>query len=933
MHECFEKMEGCFKKEDMTYDEWEKIISEAVMSEDFFVRYSAAVAIGMYGSAKHFPMLENLLKAENEEPLYTQPAGLKNTDAAAGDNEVDDIVFPDGTTEQEKQAWQLRGKIKQAVCLSVLKIGQRENVKPAKNLCAAMCGCAENQNEDYSVRAAAVKALGALCCEECADTLRKAENDPEWCTHKEAEKALNGIKPSAEKLVGFEFNDELNQKPFYIDDIDGLRKKILNTHDEFISQLWSGIKHKAKQGGYPWFEPFAAIISDGDADYPRAVVAVKKYAASLENLRYNPGVHFHSWCFAFPHARWALYLQWLYASGAVSTGEAVSIAEKFTAHQFMYYYSCFRVKPYPETADNQTLSLAISCALTGYIFGNPPFNSKIAQMMFCESIDRVEFVLGEMGKEGYSGEGSTYMNHVIASCIPFGTELLERIYKKDCFEKCRSVSETMAREIMPDGLALPWDHYGYILPTLQCLSYNARRTNEKKYTSLLKNYTDYAFSVITGWGFDDLVWTLIWYHDGEKESKPFDSWYMKDIAACIVSENMELAAVQMFDNAREEHIARFHCNPNALILSAYGTPLLTEGVPCGDCGRFKFSDTEKSFGFMSIEKITVNDGYGCVGAHSAIVVDGYEAMRPRGSAEQIGKSEVDAKNKSIYADVTPIYRQNFPDAVSVTRRCTLVNDAFWLIEDEAEFENEHDFTMRLIARSSAVMYGNAVITKTPEYTGMYIKDVYGGGKITLETVEGYPNTLDKKSVIIDNTKHGKKVKWCHMIMPYDEKNEAYDITDGWSCVSADTADISCEEAEKLLIKSVKVPLKAPAYFFTDTEDSGKWVYCRKIKNPGNDFVLRLPHNLHNASLWVNKKEYKIPENGPVPSYVRIADACGNYSEIILYTETGTAQYKDKYDGGGFFGKAAVYTLKETNGGELEQKAERLIKCINDGSIE
>ena len=936
MFDEFKNMEMCFAREVLTENEWEEIIAKAAVSDSFFVRYGAAVAISRYGNEKQLGLLTELLNREEKEPIYGQKANLKNTDADAGDNMVGNIGFPAHTSEKEKQAWQRRGKIKQAVCLAAAEICKRHGpLAEGERLLDLLHIYILKQSEDYGVRAAAARALRAAGDEKSLDVLYKAQNDPEWCTKTEAKKSIRAIKERKEKKFGnfgdFVYNKNVNKTPFYIDDVNNLRNKVLNAEDEFIKNLWNGIKNRARgfNGAYPWFEPFTALITGEKSDFERACEGIRSYVKSLENLRYNPGVHFHSWCFALPHARWTLYLQWLYALGAFSESEAKELMQKLVAHQFMYYYSCYRVKPCPETVDNQTLSLAISNALIGYIAGNPPFDSRIARHMFCESIERIELILKKMGEESYSGEGSTYMNHVIASCIPLGTELLERIYKKEYFSKCRSVSEMMAKEVMPDGLALPWDHYGYILPTLQCLSYNSRRISAKKYTDMLKEYTDYSFSVVTGWGFDDLVWTLIWYNEngGNDGKKVFESWYTEKIAACVVSEDMQLAAVQMLDDGKSEHIARFHCNPNALILSAYGSPLLTEGVPENECDRFKFKDTEKTFGFMSIEAQTVNDGYGCAGAHSVILVDNYEAMRPADESAQLGQAEFGGN--SIYADVTPIYRQNFADARLAARKTTLMYNRFWLTEDKVRFENEHDFSMRLITRPQAEKIGDWICVTTPEYVRLYITELDGGGETSMENVDGYPNTLEKKSVITDNKKYGRTAHWHHLMIPYDCKREIEDITNDWTSIADPGKEYDVNEVLSKIGSGIKVPIKAPVYFFKEASCSGRWWYYKKIKTPMRNFLLRLPRNLHNAGIWINNVKYDTRDTGLMPMYVHVKNAETAETEILIRTDIGTAQYKDKYSGGGFFGKAAVYEFTDVPCPEIIRNGKKLI--LKDGN--
>lgn len=936
MFQEFTEMEKCFEYDVKREDEWEAYIRYAASHDSFFVRYSAAAAIEIYGKEKHIPILLKILEREELDPVYGQPAGLKNTDAAAGDIHVGEIGFPEKTDGYEKAAWQRRGKLKQAACLAADGIYRRERpVSKNERLIELLHQYAADQREDYSVRAAAAKTLRAAGDSESLPVLRLAAQDPEFCTSLEARKSIasieEGKKVSYEGCACFAENPKLNEEPFMIDDVKELRNKVLHSESEFVSRLWNRIKSGMRNGGYPWFEPFGAMITQDEKDIKRAKKSIGDYVDSLERLRYNPGVHFHSWCFAFPHARLSLCFQWLYAMKAFSAEEAEEIEAQLVSHQFLYYHSCYRVKPDPETVDNQTLSLAISDALIGYIFGNEPFNSRIARIMFGMSIKRVADILERMGKEGYSGEGSTYMNHVIASCIPLGVELLERIYKKDYFHTCKNTAEMLGREVMPDGFALPWDHYGYILPTLQGLSYNSRRIRGRKYVDLLENYADYSFSVITGWGFDDLVWTLIWYNaapgeggtrgqcgaapkretqdgcDEEGTTKEFESWFIPDTAGCIISDDMQLGLVQMFDHAETERISRYHCNPNALILSAYGVPLLTEGYPSAECARFQFRETARTFDFMSIEPVTVNDGYGCAGAHSVILVDGYEAMRPVDDSCQLAKSEFDRGKNMIYADVTPVYKQNFKDAALVERRSRLCADKFWIVEDRVHFEKEHSFAMRLITRPDVCRDGDMLYVRTPECVELTVIELEGNGKVRVEPIGGYPNTLEQRSVIIDNIKSGKKISWKHLLFPHDCKKLLEDISEGWKVVTDRTASLSFDEAYRALsLTEDSVPITAPVYFFKQAPAAKKLWYFRKIRNPGCAFILRLPRNLHRAVLWINGKKCPAGDSGLLDLYVKVKEQQEEWIEVIVSAEVGTAQYGDTYNGGGFFGRAAVY---------------------------
>lgn len=171
-----EQMESCFMLE-------REALEAKLGHRDWRIRYTAAVALGDMGAPASVPALVRALEAEDKEPLYSQKTEFGG--AHAGSNSPVTLKFPDGVTEEALECWRRRGRLKQALCLALGQMGAA-----AAPALPSLHRHAVSQDEDYTVRAAACKALGLIGDASSVPALAKASSDPEWCTKTEAAKAL-----------------------------------------------------------------------------------------------------------------------------------------------------------------------------------------------------------------------------------------------------------------------------------------------------------------------------------------------------------------------------------------------------------------------------------------------------------------------------------------------------------------------------------------------------------------------------------------------------------------------------------------------------------------------------------------------------------------------------------------------------------------------
>ncbi len=162
------------------------VLWAALAHADWRVRYAAAVALGDVPDASSVEPLLAALAIEDAASLYSQPPLAAGGSAGAPGGSQP--TFPEGTTEDQIEAWRRRGRLKQALCLA---LGEVANDSPG--VLAALHRLAVDDGEDYLVRASACKALGKIASPASRDVLTVAAKDEEWCTAKEASKALVGL--------------------------------------------------------------------------------------------------------------------------------------------------------------------------------------------------------------------------------------------------------------------------------------------------------------------------------------------------------------------------------------------------------------------------------------------------------------------------------------------------------------------------------------------------------------------------------------------------------------------------------------------------------------------------------------------------------------------------------------------------------------------
>jgi hypothetical protein len=693
--------------------------------------------------------------------------------------------------------------------------------------------------------------------------------------------------------------------------LEALRAKLRRAESEqtLMGQVWGAFQRRARTcpKDYPWYTPFLALVTGQESDVEAARMCVRAYVASLNAQAFNSGLQFHFWCYAFPHARWALYFQWLDAIGAWEEDEAASLREAFLIFQFENFFYGLRAKPEPECIDNQAMSVCLSNALVGRLFAE---ESRIAVRMERDGLRRLPAMLAGFPVSGYSGEGSTYMDKVIGPCIPFVVEYLEAALGGDWFSTVaeggtssgESIVRMIARSWMSDGLLLPWDHYGYELPVRACMAYAARKTGNPIYLDFLEKRGRWGHDVNVGWGLDDLVWSLVWWPESsDMPALPAcSSWVEPEVGGALLSKDENLYLMQMWDHTVPGVPVRSHFNPNSLVLSAYGSPLTVDGKALDSCQEFHYEDTWTDMGYMGFENWRINFGVGCAGAHSVILVDDWDGLRSMSEGiPHVDQVEADLESGTLGADVSSLYREKWPDTLAIRRKSTLVADRFWLIEDLAAFKEPHRIRSRWWLRPNQVEADKGVCIETAEGVRLHLIPLLGSDEKTTRLVEGYPDRLDQKSVCADFQTHGKLGHWLWLAFPERIRDIAEDIGDNWLAVPDPDETLTLESALPHFESSgARFAFSSPPEFHEGWVPAKRWWYKKKIRVPTADaWWIRVPRQLQEAKMWVDNGQmdlsdhvpcmHLLPADIPMPKGMRP----GSSIEVVISTLTGVGNTK------------------------------------------
>ena len=702
----------------------------------------------------------------------------------------------------------------------------------------------------------------------------------------------------------------LENEYFLIDDIEALRRKVLGSEKgDQRNMLWNAITRSVRSSvfGFAWYAPFVALITREPRDIENAKAMIRAYVDKLDKMNFCMGLQFHFWCFAFPHAKICIYFQWLCELGVYSEEEKEEISAQLLNYQFTNFYYGMRTKPEPECVDNQTLSLALSNVIVGFLFTQGDHKSRIAEILLRDGLKRVPEIIGGFPKSGYSGEGSTYMDVVIGPSMWITVEVLQRIWnKKDLLyaefppSMVRPIDmlKLIADSWMPGGLLLPWDNYGYQIGIRSALAYVAKKTGEAVYCDKLE-HAIWSYDVSACWAYDDLVWTLVHFPEKVNLTEYEKGWFVREVGGVVCKNDRYV--FQMWDETAPNYPTRMNCNPNSVVFNAFDTPLSADGAKSHDCHRFDFENTWKTVNYLKMnEETRFNFGEGCVGGHSCVLIDGNEAMMAVTDGAQVDFEHCAKDEDSVTGDVTPIYKQNYADIERVRRKTTLIGEKFFLVEDVVRAKKAHSITARFVLRPELEKVATGVRIMVNQGAALQLVPLNEDAQTKTEEVVGYPRKPENKSILVDFTLPAAKKSVSRVLAFPTQYIRPLSKISGFKGMYTDK-ELSPAEAETLLASSnLTFDLNLPPYMEKDVPVCRKWWFKTKAEIPSDATHLILPLGFINGRLYINGEEisllpFKTSAN-LLYSYVEIPQDVrrAGEAEILFFSEVPI----DHYEGGG-----------------------------------
>jgi hypothetical protein len=268
--------------------------------------------------------------------------------------------------------------------------------------------------------------------------------------------------------------------------------------------------------------------------------------------------------------------------------------------------------------------------------------------------------------------------------------------------------------------------------------------------------------------------------------------------------------------------------------------------------------------------------------------------------------------KSVTAEVTPLYRERWPDARVVCRRSRLCHERFWLIEDFARFDQSHLFTARFYLRPGRIPAARGVAIETAEGVRLHLLPILGSDNGRSETVAGYPTVLDGASLRVDFTQYGSECRWLWLAWPEATRRVVSDESNGWAALpdAASALDPAAARAG-LATVSQTLPLTEPPFILSDLPVCRRWWFRKRLAVPAGAAWLRLPKRMLEPRLWVDGAEIDLEPHALrmgllEPEVALPPAAAGRTVEILLRCDTGHSQCAPGGNGGaGFSGQPAL----------------------------
>ncbi|MFP4029149.1 MAG: HEAT repeat domain-containing protein [Candidatus Brocadiia bacterium] len=578
--------------------------------------------------------------------------------------------------------------------------------------------------------------------------------------------------------------------PLFIQNPEQLVTKI-NSAEGLLANYWQDYRERilADEENRNAMIYLDAFLSEENRQ--EACERLQKYFRRLPKQDNAGGVQFHTWCRCGSITRRSAFFDWLAWRGAWSEDEIEEAAECFLGFAFKHPYMVLSARS--RASDNQAISMALHCAVVGFLFGYKLADHPTGKFLFDYGMGRIPDLIGLFPGDGYSGEGSTYTSRVNTPLAYWMCELLSQLTGRDWQDEPFEPNGTTLGKMIemelhlmsPGGLLAPWDHYGWQKEVnASPFAYLARLKDDPRYLSLIGAMDIWGDSGYLAWGADDPMWTLLWwpkqYLDWDRSDVPEDlfTWFLPRTGAALDDVKRKSRLMQVWDRSGETiaGLGRAQVNPNHVIFEWDGEPVFQDGVPEKEDDPWRYPP-EKVLGVLSekereryvayrrsiggkdatLKSVTQGAEPGLIGAANAIVVDDEPWFWPPES--RVGNAKFFQMRdgiQAVCAECQNFYQPTY-DVTLARRSCLWADRGIGLIVDELKAQSSHTWRWQTYLRPGAELNGQQVRISLATEKEVFLAWEDGAGE--LRQFEGFPKTQEGRSVRLDRKKKGQEISF------------------------------------------------------------------------------------------------------------------------------------------------------------------------------
>ncbi len=528
--------------------------------------------------------------------------------------------------------------------------------------------------------------------------------------------------------------------PLMVPDLDALRRKLENP-PAGLDGVYARFQQRLA-GDHEFRGPniyLSALLGNVQAQEEakaQVLMAAADYGTRPDN---DYQFDMHTWCSAAPAMRQSVYFDWLDSAGLWSEAEREEAARGLLHFGYVHCVNTLRSR-FP-AADNQSLSMSLFCAVTGWVFRTCPAVAERAEALHRFGMDQIETRLGLAPPDGYMGEGSTYQMLVVTPLTMWIGAFFSSLQGPEALIRHWEPNGATLLDILrvdaylrgPGLLLPPWDHYGWQgQTTLSPLAYYAAATGQPGLLARAGEIWDCRHNM--AWSTDDRMWALLFWPDqplpeAAAPAPALSGWSLPQTAAVIDDSRQQARLMLAWDLCSwdRQGLARKQVNPNHVMYEAGGVPLFGDGIPEDNVGLYLGATAEEiaaplgeeeqaliAAQWGSVEKWAMAEQPGFIGAANTVIVDGEYGYFPvEAKRGRLAHEEREENLHVVTAESLDYYTPRYDLTRARRTIATCANGLSWIVDDYRA-ESEHTFTWQAYLRRGCRIREHGLTLRTPE---------------------------------------------------------------------------------------------------------------------------------------------------------------------------------------------------------------------------